>query len=548
MAKFLAYYIAADSQYKHGKLRYITGDDSYSPNDPANPEVIPASESPPGIDGLIDADTDKDTLVFSYINDEGATEVLVCNVFTPLPSSPAPDSPDAAGTENSLTSNGSYTVLVPTLISGTDIVDWRTLPGGKGKNVKLVMTVDDEEVEVAGNPQSVIKIGPDYLLILGYDSTMVYRVSISALKDTDEGETCTVEEAIDLDSGPARDISVGCNHHGTALLTMNDSDGIPYVFGLFSNTAEDNTGWVTTQYRSTLVRYRCVLDNDNVPKLIYQMSALVGKNSTDMDKYTYGEIDYILISAIGGTQANDGFTNAGASCLSMVNAFATDEADFDDIIYLIQGDGGDVPQSVDPDGTYDIHFLAVSADGSNALLGTLTYDEDIRACWRYYRVDLAGILAMLEEPTADVNISALVEENLLTRVDSGFGDEAGYYWEGAVLNAANQLWTMKGNEIRVCDVANYGDQIKDINIGTGTLYDSQFNINCLDLIGEMLYQEEPAAVRRSARLGKHRMLARSARVARNAAKARAQEEARVKAAETAKTSAEKENVSPEKDK
>jgi hypothetical protein len=539
MAKFLAYYIVADSQYKHGKLRSITGDDNFFPvNDPTNPPEIPASETPPGIDGLIDADKHRDTLPFSYINDEGVPEVLVCNVFTPPPS---PPEPDGTGTGNPLTSTGRYTVIVPTLISGPEPdVYWRVLPNGKGRNITLVVTDGNgNQVEVAGNPQAVIKIGQGYLLILGYDSTVVYRVSLAALKNTDNDGVCEVEEAIDLMAGPARDITVGDCHHGTALLPMADPDGAPYVFGLFSNTAEDGEGWITTHYESTLVR--CTVTDPNAAALSYDASALVGTNSIDMDKYTYLDIDYILISAIGGRLDNNGFTNAGSSHMAMVDAFDV-EAGFDNMKYMIQGDGGDVPQPVTQEGTYDVHFLAVTEDGSNALLGTLSYDEAYRACWRYYTADLAGLAYRATDPNNDVSISTLVDLNLLTPVDSGFEEEAGYYWEGAMLNAGNQLWTMKGNSIRVCAADDYNALIKEINAGNGTLYDTAFNINFLDLIGELLYQEEepakkkPVKLRRT-RLGKHRMLARHVRAAKNAAKQRARAKAAEEAAAKAKAAA-----------
>ncbi|MDR2444653.1 MAG: hypothetical protein LBD44_01765 [Spirochaetaceae bacterium] len=531
MPKFLAYYIVTDSQYKHGKIRYITGggeEADFTPvNDPENPVDPPVGEQPPGIDGLIDADKDKDTLAFSYINDQGVPEVLACNVSTPLPASTDTDDPEPLGTGNPLTSTGRYTVIVPHLISGTGIVDWRVLPEDKGRNIRLVVSgADGNTVEVAGNPQAVIKVGEN-LLILGYDSTVVYRISLETLKTTPNDDDCLAAEAIDLMGGAAGDITIGEYHHGTALLPMyhynaKTSEEELFVFGLYSNTAEDGEGNVTTQYDSTLVR--CKVTSEVNATLVYDASALVGANSTDMDKYTYDGDDYILISAIGGIQAKPGdLTNGGASCVYMVKAFA-EEADFDDMTEIIEGDGGDIPQPVTPNGTYDVHYLVVSEDGLNALLGTLTYDEAVRACWRYYRANLAGIVEWVNSGKGNaVNISKLVEEGLLIEVDSGFRDEAGYYWEGAFLNAANQLWTMKGNGIRICSASDYSALIKEINAGNGTLYDSTFNINLLNLIGEMLYQPaaKDRAMRGAPRLGKHRMLALHARAARNTAKARA---------------------------
>jgi hypothetical protein len=566
MAKFLAYYIVADSQYKHGKLRYITSNDDFTEvNNPANPEdPLPNDPGPPGIAGLIDADKDKDTLPFSFtdmVDIEGEpTEVIavmVCNVFTPLPSPPDPDAPAEAGTGNPLKSTGRYTLIYPTLIDQTDKVDWRTLPdgphpdetvGGMGKKIRLVL--EDSEgnhTEVAGNPQSIIKIGSYHLLILGYDSTEVYRLNIADFKATPEGGDCVVTVAIDLMAGPARDITVGEYHHGTALLAMVNPKNLSlHVFGTYSNTAETSEGWVITQYQSTLVD--CIVSDEDAAELDYLRSSLAGINVTDMDKYTWGEDededeeDYLLLSAVGGTQGYDGLTNAGNSCVNMVKAFADNEAAFDNLTPIIQGDGGDTPRPVTKNGAYDTHFLVISADGKHAYLGTLSYDEQVRACWRYYKANLAGIAQRASNPYNDVTISTLVELGLLVPVDSGFEDEAGYYWEGAMINAAGQAWMIKGNSIRISLISDYSVLIKEINAGNGTLYDSAFNINSLGTIGDSLYPPEEApppgkAAIRSIRLGKHRMLALHARVARNAAKARAAEIARTKAAEEAARSA-----------
>jgi hypothetical protein len=471
MADLFLDYTVLDARYTHGKFRFITGNNAApSVDDPADT----------GIDD-IRAYQDGDPVLFSYMNGS-APRALLCNVTTDFSTMPP-------------ASTGKYTVCVPTWNSTSEKYDWTTL----AKDIALQLNGAD----VAGNPHGIVKVG-DYLYIVEYDTAKIYQVSISALEGTADGGVCPVTLAADATS--FLPTTAGLYHHGAALIALTDPDNITYLFALFTSATVDAYGSPDQYDPSTIVRYVV-----NSGALDEPVSIRTGKNATALVPVpvtdSAGVPDFfILIPALGGKQQY-GKTNGTDSSLSVVQAI--DE--FDAVSPAPVAFTGDPAAATIAGSTnYDIIGVAVSEDGTNAYVLTVSYDASYQAWWKLFRTTFADIQANIppegESPPPSPTLSQAAG---LSAVDTGQG--GGYYWEIVYNNAASLLWFLKGTPIRVSAGGNYGVVFKEIGYA-GTLYDSAFNVNSGDLIGETIYQASKGASINT-RLGTTRTLAKAVQAA-----------------------------------
>jgi hypothetical protein len=276
---------------------------------------------------------------------------------------------------------------------------------------------------------------------------------------------------------------------------LEDPDGNPCLYALFTS-ADSNGAYLA----STVVRYE-VLSNGDLDTA-NATAVWVGLNATALVPAVSGSTTYILVPAIGG-KMNYGNTNGTNSNLSYVDAFNGFTTPAQPAPVAITGDAS---TALSATGNYDIMGAAVSADGANAYLLLVTYDSDYNACWRLFKGALSDILS-ITTPTQISQVSGL------TSVDSGFGDSAGYYWEILYDNmvTGGRLWFLRGTPIQVTAGGNYATVLMQVGY-SGTLYDSKFNVNSADLIGEMIYQAARGASVNT-RLGTTRTLAKTVRAA-----------------------------------
>jgi hypothetical protein len=341
---------------------------------------------------------------------------------------------------------------------------------------------------VAGNPHGIVKVG-DYLYIVDYDTANIYQVSVSALEGTVDGGSCTattVANATPLLPIPATGTLY---HHGAALIALtNPESDTTYLFALFTSATIDAYGYPAAYDLSTIVRYPVtastgVLGNGEAVR--------VGKSATGLVPVTVTVTDsegeptmYILIPAIGGTQQY-GKTNGTDSNLSVVEAFGTFPTPPNPAPVAFTGDPA--AASVAGSTNYDIIGAALSEDGTNAYVLTVTYDASYQAWWKLFRTTFADIQANIPASGTSPTLS---QATGLSAADTGQG--GGYYWELLYNNAAGLLWFLKGTPIRVSAGGNYGVVFKEIGY-TGSLYDSTFNVNSADLLGETIYQASKGA-------------------------------------------------------
>jgi hypothetical protein len=452
MATLRSIYSVLDQGYTHGKLQYILGDDgdpSVTVNDPEDTKI-----------NDIDPYKDGDPELFSYMG--GASldtpRALLCNVFTNFSLSPP-------------TSTGKYSVCTYTPATSED-PDYWSITGPKD----IALKDPTGAADVAGNPHGVVQAG-GFLYIVEHDSTNIYRVDIAAFEAA-TGETYQVNGV--TDASQYVPVPAGKYAHGAAALILPPFAGRTYLYVLF--TVDD--GYGDSYSPSVLVRY---IINTSTGALAYHSSlTTLGLNATALvpvpDTSPTSSIS-ILIPAIGGYQ-NAGSTNGTASVLNRVEAYNSSWT----VKTAFTGDSAS-PDPF-PAGNYDIRGVAASEDGSKAYLLTGTYNEDYRTNWKLYQTTAANILG-----STDQTLSDAVDSFTLVQIDStadpAKGDP-GYYWEVQYENAESaengRLWFVKGSPIRISLGGNYG-AYKLIGEGHGDpLYSPEFEVNSMDLIGEMISQ------------------------------------------------------------
>jgi hypothetical protein len=474
MAKLLVDYTVLDEEYENGEFCFFQGTDGV----PANVE-IPRNT---GLTGIIGA-KDPDPEVFSYMSgsEPHALVVIVTTNFT------------------TGTSTARYSVCRANL--NTSPISWDTanLP----QNVGLVNGRD----AVAGNPNGVVQVG-NYLYILDYDSTNIYRLIITDFESTASGGNYQVNAITDLSGvlpGPGNQ-----KRHGQALISLTNS-GTTYFYGLYNYATEDSSHTPTAYTAGRLIR----LTVDASGGLTNGTVVEVGRNAQALIPAPGGTDGVtILIPAIGGIQ-HAGSTNWSLSNLSRVPPFGS----FTQTNVVTAFEGGNTGL-LTPGGYYDIRSVAVSDDGTAYIL-TVTWDTNYNSWWKLFKGTVARILT-----STNVLIETAVANNILQLVDSGLG-AMGSYWEVLYENAnpaANgRLWFIQGTPIRVSLGSDYQNKYL---FDRGVLYlpvppayfPDNVNVNSVDLIGEMIYQAEKGASI-DTRLIKNRQVAKAA-----AAKAGVEEE------------------------
>jgi hypothetical protein len=444
-------YTALDARYTHGKFRFITGDNSASPrviNDPADTRIDD-----------IRAYQDVDPVLFSYLNG-GDPRALLCNIDTPMTGTPP------------YTSTGKYTVCVPAIPSGSSAYTW-SYPGTAAVPLaKDIALKDGGGNDVAGNPHGFVQIG-NFLYIVDYDSANIYILDIAVFEAVAVGGTYTPRITSAASLLPS---TAGIYNHGEALiyLTTSGEDPVVYLYALFSSATVNNYGYPDVYSTSTIVRYEVDTDTG---ALSNPVSVEVGKSATALIPATVSGTPYIFVPAVGGVMQY-GTTIGPDSMLSVVDAFTNFAASSTAPIALT----GDASSSTSASSTYDIYGIASSADGANVYLLTVTFDEYYVPFWRLYKTDAAYLQGLSKTTPAG---TALSQATGLSAAESGHG--GGNYWEVLYENSAGRLWFLKGSPIRVSDGANYATVLKTVDY-SGTLYDSTFNVNSADLIGETIYQ------------------------------------------------------------
>jgi hypothetical protein len=483
MANLFLNYIVGDARYTHGKFRFIKGDNTVpSLDDPADT----------GIDDIA-AYLDTDPVLFSYVNGSDPRALLV-NVATDFSTTPP-------------TSKGRYTVCVPTAAGTSFSWDFLKAPNSSilAKDVVLQLNGTD----VAGNPHGIVRV-EDRLFIVEYDTANIYMVLLGDLENTASGGACQVTLADD--ATPLLPTTAGLYHHGAALIAL-PGPANPYLYALFTSATIDGYGSPDQYAVSTVVRYQVQGGG-----LTGRVAVTAGKNATALvpvaGTNSSGQpTTYILIPAPGGKQQY-GSTNGTESSLSVVDAFNGFNPNPPIVSAPVAFTGDPAAATIAGSTNYDIIGAAVSEDGANAYILTVTYDGSYRAWWRLFRTTFADILAN-SQTTSTPTLSGATG---LSVADTGQG--GGYYWEIVYDNAAGLLWFLKGTPIRVSAGGNYGIVFKEIGYG-GSLYDSTFNVNSADLIGETIYQAAQGASINT-RLGATRTLAKTVQAA--AASAPAEEE------------------------
>jgi hypothetical protein len=503
--QILLLYIVMNSGYKKGKLRVIKG------NVTGKARLVIMDPEDTGAD-CINPEEDMDPVLFLYLGgtNNKTLRIVVCNINTPLPS-PSGITP-AGDPANPLTSTSRYTIYE---------LD-QTAPAGADGAIPITILAEDivltyNGVPVAGNPHGFVRFG-DYIFIVDYDTTAIYRIAVCDLEAPQGGKNRAVELAADA----ASLISIGDYHHGVALLIAEEpEEEIPYLFALFNDTEETSQGFVQAQYDSTLVRYELdpgtgVLSN---PK-----SVVLGKNATGLHIYNGkdkkgNDAVYLIIPCIGGMQ-NAGHTNGRTSRLAVFPAFDTTFIDPDTPIT-----GDDMGQELTASSAFDIIDIAFSVDGANAYLLTLTYEQDSQsddylACWRVYKIsNMDAVIAItFSEESVSLTLTEAVNAGILTECESAFGEFAGYYFNIDYQDAGDgKLWFMNG-DIRISAGGNYDnpDDPDDVKIISGPYGPGGVEINSTGLACDLLYplneKEEKAAPKR-AHKARFRTLNRSVRAA-----------------------------------
>jgi hypothetical protein len=454
-----------DGPYTHGKFRFIQGDNSVPTiGDPADT----------GLDA-IRAYLDPDPVLFSYMN-EDSPRALLCNVSTDFTVTPP-------------VSTGKYTVCVPTLNTAGTSYTWSFVMSGTTTKAKDVTLVDENGNPVAGNPYGIAQVG-DTLYIVEYDSAKIYSVAIADLEAADEGGTREVTLAADTPEHIPED-----NNHGTALIALTGGDeGDTYLFALYTNI-------IGSSYLASVVaRYLVDPDDGSLgdPEIV-----TVGVNATGLVPVVTDSATYILVPAIGGSQKQNN-TNGLTSNLVVIDAFNDFSSSTNTGTIAFTGDEAAPPTAST---NYDIHGVASSPDGTNVYVLTLSYDASYLSCWRLYQTDIESIVAN-SEVTPKLSLSNATG---LTDVAHDTG-APGYFWEVLYDNTAagGRLWFLKGTPIQI-STGDYATVLKTITY-SGNLYDSAFNVNSADLIGETIYQAaQNASI--NTRLGTTRALAKTAQAA-----------------------------------
>lgn len=473
MANLLFNYTAMDSPYTHGKFRFIPGDNSASPpsiGDPADTRIDD-----------IRAYLDTDPVLFSYMNGSNA-RALLCNVSTDYTVTPP-------------VSTGKYTVCVPTLNTETNTFSWDFLRDGSGNPLAKDVTLQVGTTAVAGNPYGVTQIGTT-LYIGEYDSAKIYSVPIATLEGTAEGGTCTATLAVDATDELPDDTEYG---HGAALVALPDPAyiNISYLFALFTSVDD------AENYLDSVV-VRCTLDAA-AGSITITGNTSVGANATGLVPTGSGANTALLVPAIGGEQQENN-TNGQNSYLAYIpDVFNEDEDKFAAVIPFT----GDPAAAPTASTNYDIHGIAASADGTNVYLLTLSYNDSYLTNWRLYKTNITSIAAN----AALSSTPTLSTADGLVAVASGYGDP-GYFWEVLYDNTVSggRLWFLKGSPIKVTAGGDYSKVLKKIGYCKSSLYDSAFNVNSADLIGETIYQATQGASINTT-LGTTRALAKTAQAA-----------------------------------
>jgi hypothetical protein len=362
--------------------------------------------------------------------------------------------------------------------------------------------LEDRGTAVAGNPYGVVQIG-NFLYILDYDSTNIYRLNINTFERAASSGTYQVDDITPVlglpGPGPNQRI------HGAALISLTGG-GTTYLYGLY-NYATENASHTPTDYTAGYLA-RLAVNTGSGALTPSGTPVSVGRNAQALIPAPGGTDGItILIPAIGGIQ-NAGSTNWTKSILSRVSAFAGFSRG-SAVAYV----GGNT-SLLTPSGYYDIKSVAVSDDGLAYLL-TETWDANYNSWWKLFKTTVNTILAAND---------VLIANAGLQLVDSGLGS-LGSYWEVFYENATpasdGRLWFIQGTPIRVNRGSDYQDKyLFDRGVlyfpASGGFFPDNVNVNSADLIGEMIYQSVKGASI-DTRLIKNRHVVKAAAAAAKAA-------------------------------
>jgi hypothetical protein len=339
---------------------------------------------------------------------------------------------------------------------------------------------DPVPVNVATNPNGLAQAG-NMLFLVDYDSTMVYMLGANELNGLPSGPHELFYTPLDLSASPGADpkgAGLPPTARGQDVVAMKGTDGNIYVFALFIDTNSQAEVWGT----STLVMMKVV--DAAKQELEYITHVTVGINAQEIIPVASdsGSVTF-LIPCYGGRQKDDGTTNGTDSAILKVAASFTNSNMVSTI--LITGDTmNTLPTNPS---AYDIRALAARLGGGWLYLLCGTMNADGNQDWTLYKADMAAVLAL----TTPLTLGEAEDEHIMEIVDQGNNDP-GNYWdiciETGIDITGDRLWFMKGSDIMVTGVEEYGDDVKNFNPGYGAGEIGGENVNCVAFIAETLRQ------------------------------------------------------------